>query len=477
MARLTSLASVLAALDTPGDGVRAPSDDYAPAGAIFARPRQPTQGSARTGQLGPPGYEIYQNARKQARFFAAYAEMLEPDRRSRSGRRPLLGRRREGGDAWVREVYPAGHWVGPATLATAYRQAAQFAALVDVGWATKLATRAAMAYVSSGLPFGLFLAAGLLSDDALDDDSVRQAVVAPFQGRDAADAIGHPVQQAYLLLAANSRPWLHDLLSQPLRGVEKRLRAHGLYAIGPQRVPLGEYVDLATSLSRDDVTAGSGTAGSSAIEIAGQLARLQRTQANALRAARRNQYLWQSGDGIIDLENVALSGVALRHRPWFGELSAAITDLVRDDELAELPVWAMGEVETTLPVIADSVTDILLEPEQAWRREEFVEPETTTDPWTEETRTREQERQPEERRPEERQPEAPTRLDYPPTRRDDASPATRPDLLPGTQSYGYPGHDLGYYPDEPTAEFPDEGADGDGDEGDDGGPYLDLGDR
>lgn len=256
MARLTSLASVLAVLEAPGDGARPPSgyreeDGTAP---------QSVQSSVRSGQLGPPGYEIYQNARKQARFFAAYAEMLEPDRRSRSARRPLLGRRRDGGDAWVREVYPEGHWVGPATLATAYRQAAQFAALVDVGWATKLATRAAMAYVSSGLAFGVFLAAGLLSDTALEDDDVRQAVVTPFQGPNASGAIGHPVQQAYLLLAANSRPWLRDLLSETLRGAEQRLRSHSLYAIGPQRVPLGEYLDLATSMSRDDVTAGLGNA-------------------------------------------------------------------------------------------------------------------------------------------------------------------------------------------------------------------------
>ena len=473
MARLTSLASVLAILEAAGDGARPPSGDREQDGSLVTGAPQSAQASVRTGPLGPPGYEIYQNARKQARFFAAYAEMLEPDRRSRSARRPLLGRRRDGGDAWVREVYPEGHWVGPATLATAYRQAAQFAALVDVGWATKLAIRAAMAYVSSGLPFGVFLAAGLLGDAALDDDDVRQAVVAPFQSPDAADAIGHPVQQAYLLLAANSRPWLRDLLSQPLLGIEQRLRAHGLYAIGPQRVPLGEYLDLATSMSRDDVSAGLGHADSSANEIAGRLARLQRTQANGLRAARRNQYLWQSGDGIIDLENVALSGVALRHRPWFGELSEAIADLVRDDELAELPVWTMGQVETELPEIASSVTEILLEPEQAWRREEFLEPETATDPWTEEARTRETERR----------PEAPTRPDYPPARRDDASPAARPVVRPGPQSSGSLGDDLGYYPDEPITEYPDWGTIGvpdegtdddldDGDEGDNGGPYL-----
>lgn len=172
---------------------------------------------------------------------------------------------------------------------------------------------------------------------------------------------------------------------------------------------------------------------------------------------------------------MALSGVALRHRPWFGELSEAITDLVRDDELAELPVWTMGQVETELAEIADSVTEILLQPEQAWRREEFLEPETSTDPWTEEAWTGEAERR----------PETPTQLDFPPVRRDDASSAMRPDFRPGTRPSGPLGDDLGYYPDEPTAEdqdmgtigFPGEGTDDldDEDEGDNGGPYL--GDR
>ena len=72
-----------------------------------------------------------------------------------------------------------------------------------------------------------------------------------------------------------------------------------------------------------------------------------------------------------------MSGVALRHRPWFGELSTAITtELARDDELAELPVWTMGSINTELPMIAPSVTGILREPERAWRAEEFREPET-----------------------------------------------------------------------------------------------------
>jgi len=480
MARLTSLASVLAALELPEDEVLAPRDGREGGPPVAGAPREGyVVGSMAHG--AQPGYEIWVNARNQAQFYAAYAEMLEPGRRSRSRRRQRsrqrlsLGRRPgDGGDAWVGEIYPEGHWAGPATLATSYRLAAQYAALVDARWATKLAVRAAMAYVSSGLPFGLFLATGLLDDETLNDRVTLRALVEPFRNPEASDAIRHPVQQTYLLLAASSRPWLRDPLRHALRDAERRLTAHGLYSIGPQGIPLGDYVDLAVALRYDDDSAGLGGSGASFTEIARRLAGLQRIQATALRAAQRNRFMWRRGASAIDLENVALSGLALRHRPWFGELSEAISEqLVRDDELAELPLWTMGEVETELPDIADSVTDIMREPERAWRLGDFREPDTETDPWTGEAfRTRETTRSPTARSADEehRSPASPTRPDYPVARRDDAAPGTRPKANPDTESYGPLGPTSIEYPQSAAYGSDDYASDGDeGDDGDD--PY------
>jgi hypothetical protein len=425
MARLTSLASVLAALDFPEQRPQARQDREPP-------PYGPANGEAPSdfgdARRDLPGIEIYESARRQAKFYAAYAEMLETDRRPEGS-----------ADAWVREVYPSGQWVGPATLATSYRLAAQHAALVDAAWATKLAVRAGMAYVAAGLPFGLFLLTGLLDDETLADRDLLGDVVGPFQGRDAAEAVRHPAQLTYLLLAAASRPLLRDELSVTLRGAERRLARHGLYPIGPQSVPLGEYTELAAAMSGDDVSDLRGRA-SPVDDIAARLAGLQRIQAASLRAARRNRYLWRNGAfPVIDLENVALSGLALRCRPWFDQLSEAITvELDRDDELAQLPVWTMDAIDSELPDIGESITDIIREPERAWRSEDFLPPETVVDPWTEERESRSGERRAHDDR-------RAGRTD---------SPDTRPNAA----------LDRPPYPGQEPAD--------DDDEGDDGGPYF-----
>lgn len=388
MARLTSLARVLESLDIPPEG--SPGwPDFAPPGAppgatqgwdgptegiigarAAGRPEPADPAGPRT---GPAGYEVWDSARRQAEFYAAYAELLE-------GRDvPTAGREDQ-----------AREWAGPAALATAYRLAAQHAALVDAGWATRLAVRAAMAYLTAGLPFGLFLLTGLLDDQTLRESTVVRDVVTPFAAPGGGTAAArHPVQQTYLLLAAASRPWLRAPLGSVLSGARERLAAHSLRPVGAQSVPLGDYLDLADLMLYDDQRAGRQRDGSVRY-VARRLAAMHRAQAATLRAAQRNRYLWRQGASpvnIIDLEHVALSGLALRHRPWFGQLSAAVADeLDRDDPLTELPVWTMGTIEARLPDIAPTVVDIMREPERPRRTEDFRDPEPVVPPWNDEAR-------------------------------------------------------------------------------------------
>jgi hypothetical protein len=405
MPRLTSLASVLESLNRPEDG-------------RTARPARPEarSGSPRTGhadavepeslrfaRIEPPGYEIWESARRQAEFYATYAEMIEEGSAADPGDDAI---------GWAATVYPPGNWAGPATLATAYRVAAQHAALVDPRWATRLAVRAGMAYVAAGLPFGLFLLTGLLDDRTLRDSATFGDVVAPFEAPDASAAARHPVQQTYLLLAAASRPWLREPLKQTLDGAARRLALYGARPIGPQAVPLADYLELADVMEDNLYWQGSATARNAQIGyLARQLASMHRGQAAALRAARRNQYLWRRGAApvnVVDLEHVAISGLALRHRPWFDELSEAITDELRsDDPLAELPVWTMGEIEAELPSIAPTVIDILRDPDRARRTDDFRDPDTTASPWdvereasTQARRTRADRPEPDHPRPE-----------------------------------------------------------------------------
>jgi hypothetical protein len=169
---------------------------------------------------------------------------------------------------------------------------------------------------------------------------------------------------------------------------EQRLAAHSLHPIGAQGVPIGQYLELANAMRYGDETARGRGAGGPVRDIAARLADLYRTQAAALRAAQRNRYLWRQGVSpvsIIDLEQVAISGLALRHRQWHRQLSAAITaELDGGDDLAQLPVWAIGSIDAELTTIAPSVTDIMQGPDRAWRTEDLREPDTwVVDPWHE----------------------------------------------------------------------------------------------
>jgi hypothetical protein len=62
---------------------------------------------------------------------------------------------------------------------------------------------------------------------------------------------------------------------------------------------------------------------------------------------------------VVDLEHVAMSGLVLRHGPWFRELAAAIAaELNGDNPLAEVPLWAMESIDAELPAIIPSIIDI-----------------------------------------------------------------------------------------------------------------------
>ena len=92
----------------------------------------------------------------RAGFYRAYARNLERGR-ARAGVDPI----------WERLANPADPWLGPAMIASSYRTAAQYAELFDTMLAVDLMLRASRAYLDAEAAFGLFLAAGAMSDDAL----------------------------------------------------------------------------------------------------------------------------------------------------------------------------------------------------------------------------------------------------------------------------------------------------------------------
>ncbi len=330
----------------------------------------------------PSFYEVWESAKRQAEFYSAYAESLVAE--SAPGDTEEEGN----GAAWVRSVYPPEQWTRQATLANAFRIAAQHAAVVDARWATKLAVRAAKAYMAAGLPFGLYLLTGLLDDDILRDNAVTEDILVPFQTPKRASsreeaALQHPVQQTYLVLAAASRPWLGDELSQTLTGVRDRLRSFSLRPVGRQGVPIGDYLDIADGMTLDG-RAGSVTQEQQIDYLARRLAALNRSQAASLRAAQRNRYVWRTS-AAVDLEAVALSGVTLRHRSdeeWFSQMSTAISyELTRDDLLAQLSVWTMSNINDSPPQITPDIITILREPDDSYRPGGSPDSYTPVPPW------------------------------------------------------------------------------------------------
>lgn len=309
----------------------------------------------------------------QARFYVAYAQMLERERLA-AGRADVPFQRE---NVWTRLANPSQPWLGSATLASTYRLAAQYAALVSMPDAMRLAVRACLAYLEAGLPFGLFLAAGLLDDSILRHPAVRPRLF-KLLSEDTGSARADPVQQSYLLLAVTARPWLSRQFNQSADALLNQLAAHDLHPVGPQSVPLAVYLDLAKTMlayrppeqgteSRNREKRRSTDEPTEAVigQMASQLADIGRAQADSLRRTMRNKHLWNNAAApvnIVDLEQVAMYGLATRTREdWSERLLQRTTDMLETgDVLAELPGWAAKEMDKILPEMTEEIIGTLL---------------------------------------------------------------------------------------------------------------------
>lgn len=309
----------------------------------------------------------------QARFYISYAEMLERERSAAQRTDVPPGRE----NIWTRIANPAQPWLGTATIASTYRLASQYAALVDMPLAMRLAVRASLAYLEAGLPFGLFLATGLLNDSILQHQEVTPRLFRLLSSINADPASTDPVQQVYLLLTLASRPWLGRQLNQSADNMLNHLAAHDLHPVGPQSAPLADYLNLARTMlsnqtsEQPDEPQGQETeqpfdeATDAGISVmAQQLAGIGRSQAASLRITMRNQYLWRNAAApvnIVDLEQVALYGLATRTGGhWSEQLLQRTTSLLEDnDALAELPGWTCREMNRLLTGMTEEIQQIM----------------------------------------------------------------------------------------------------------------------
>jgi hypothetical protein len=303
----------------------------------------------------------------------SYAQMLERERLTTGDISARQGRE----NIWTRIANPAQPWLGTATIASTYRLASQYAALVDMPLSMDLAIRASLAYLEAGLPFGFFLATGLLDDSILRNPELTPRLFRLLSRVNAEPASTDPVQQAYLLLALASRPWLRRQLQLSPDDMLNRLGAHDLHPVGPQSAPLAAYLTLArTMLSNEtsevpDERQGQekeqpvDEAADTGISVmAHQLADIGRSQAASLRLTMRNQYLWRNAAApvnIVDLEQVALYGLAMRTGGYWSErlLQRTTSNLEDNDALAELPAWACREMNGIVSEMSERVQQLL----------------------------------------------------------------------------------------------------------------------
>jgi hypothetical protein len=297
-------------------------------------------------------------------FYWAYARNMERGRTQA-----------EAGTIWGRLANPTEPWLGPAMIASSYRTAAQYAELFDTRLAIELMLRASRAYLDAGAAFGLFLAAGAMSDDALRQAGGPQELrnlSSPDAGvQFPSPTADNPMQQVYLLLAVAARPVLRERFPGNPEVMLRRLTAYGLEPVGAQGIPLDQYLDIARLMLADTATArdpGARLPEELANEIASRLATIGRAHAAALHANRRNEHLWRKAAApvnIVDLEQTALFGLVAgpesrRSRQVFGR----VADLVADDEFAQVTTLSAEQTAEVMPSMTDRATEILRRPDR-----------------------------------------------------------------------------------------------------------------
>jgi hypothetical protein len=323
---------------------------------------------------------------RQASFYAGYAEMLE-SRRAGDPSEPA-------NDAWDRVANPKQTWEGYAAIASTYRLAAENAALVDTAWSMELATRSALAYLDAGLPFGLFLLTGILDDRTLlETPGALPSLVRPLSTASAAAPMSDPVQRSYLAITLSARPRIREVLDRsasarrdtPLSDMIEGLNAYALQPVGPQSIPMEAYLEFAgairslgwsddidrdrpgrlTDRGRDQSPLPPGLERDELADLGNRYAAFSRAQADSLRAAMRNRYLWERGAApvnIVDLEYVAMCGNAMRRyrrRSWSRAFRQTVTAQLSGDLLAQIPVWVAGNMERLIPEVAERILALL----------------------------------------------------------------------------------------------------------------------
>lgn len=260
-------------------------------------------------------------------------------------------------------------WEDAIDAASALRQAAQWAMLIDSRRAAGLMTQAGYLFQRHGYGFGTFLLVAARRpferDEARRDArSLAAVLTSAATGLPADSPLHHPQQQAYLLLACAGMSARElgrrerDLLTEAAgRSPHRR----GVVPVGALGAPISRYWRIADTLlsvdrARDEPESRAPRVlDRAATDVSDALEPLCRQYARAIEQAMVNERLWFGAAAPVDVGDIDIACIVLlaarrlgldRTMDWTGQLTDT---LGRSDALATVPVILGVELAQALP--------------------------------------------------------------------------------------------------------------------------------
>lgn len=236
-------------------------------------------------------------------------------------------------------------WQLSVDAASSFRQAGHWALLVDINRARLLLGRAGRVFQDLGHAFGLFLLTASRTSEPAGSRDVEVLLqlhqpVRPDQVHEVSEAMYHPQQQAYLLLALCANPQIAEQYYPDLRLVcSKSPHRQGGTPVGALSIPIRHYWATASALLD----------GHGDQFIREHMAPFVNRYMDNVLSARSNKYLWDHAAAPVDVADVDAIGV----------VSLAVQRLGREAIASQLD--DRQELGFALPAIGRSMLEIGVE--------------------------------------------------------------------------------------------------------------------
>jgi hypothetical protein len=294
-------------------------------------------------QLGEIGIDP-ERAAAALDFFESYGNLCASELRAAT-----RDEESERSDAEIAED----RWVVATDGASAYREAAQWAAALADARAPGLLGQSANLFALTQQAYGLFLGSACqrwdVSAAALPQaEHVRQLATILGVTDDPVpvpEPMHHPQQQAYAFLAAAGSDQLRESYRELLERIgEAPAGRQGSAPVGALGMPVRAYWEVAYALFNEPA---------SGVEtIARILTRMGARYATSVESARTNDYLWANGAAAIDVADADIIGIALLTADQFG--SDRLRDAVRGAQAdRETSFEGQVPIEIALDVAAE----------------------------------------------------------------------------------------------------------------------------